>query len=288
VPRVTYSALGIPSEPVRGQFTNLSVVRQDLTLSAPIWQCSTDEFTFNVHGHNEIISTGAVLPFSTVPFPHTLWDARLGVSYRHLFDNGWVIGTSINVGSASDKPFHSINEITEGVSAFLRIPQGEKNAWLFSISYSPTAQLRFPIPMVAYIWWPSDYFRAQIGLPLQIMYRPTEDITIEASYMLLTSVRGQVIYRIAPQFRLHAGYDFSNEGFFLAERQDSQERFFSYEQRVSAGAQYTFNRHASLDFSAGYVFGRYYFEGRNLSASNGSRVDIGDGYFLALRFIGRW
>jgi hypothetical protein len=288
VPRATYSVLGIPSESVKGQPTNLSVVRQDLSLSTPIWQCPTDEFMLTAHLHNEIIDTGAVIPNSTLAFPHTLWDVRLGVSYRHQFENGWTAGTSVNVGSASDKPFHSIHEITEGVSAFLRIPQGERNAWLFSISYSPTAQVNFPIPMVAYIWWPSDYFRAQIGLPLQVMYRPTEDVTLEASYMLLTSVRGQVIYRVAPQFRLHAGYDFSNEGFFLAERLDTQERFFSYEQRVSAGAQYTFNRHASIDLSSGYVFGRYYFEGHSLHATNGSRVDVDDGWFIGLRFVGRW
>jgi hypothetical protein len=288
VPRVTYSVLGIPSESVIGQPTHLAVVRQDLTLSAPIWQCATDEFTLHTHIHSELIDTGAVLPGTGQAFPSALWDVRMGLSYRHEFDNGWIAGTTVSVGSASDKPFHSINEMTEGISAFLRIPQGERNAWLLSLSYSPTAQLNFPIPMAAFIWWPSDYFRAQIGLPFQVMYRPTEDITLDMSYMLLTSVRGQVVYRIAPQVRLHAGYDFSNEGFFLADRVDEQARFFSYEQRVSTGVQYTFSRNASLDLTGGYVFGRYYFEGRRLADSSANRVDVGNGLFIALRFTGRW
>jgi hypothetical protein len=288
VPRVTYSVFGIPSESVAGQSTHLAVVRQDLTVNAPIWQCPTDEFTLNLHVHSELIDTGAVLPGTGQAFPSALWDVRMGLSYRHEFDNGWIAGTTVNVGSASDKPFHSINEMTEGISGFLRIPQGDRNAWLLSVSYSPTAQLNFPIPMVAYIWWPSDYFRAQIGLPLHIMYRPTEDITLDASYMLLTSLRGQVVYRVAPQIRLHAGYDFSNEGFFLADRTDTQARFFSYEQRVSTGVQYTFSRNASIDLSGGYIFGRYYFEGRRLSDTSSNRVDVGDGLFIALRFTGRW
>ena len=69
----------------------------------------------------------------------------------------------------------------------------------------------------------------------------------------------------------------------LKDRTDTQARFFSYEQRVSTGVQYTFSRNASIDLSGGYVFGRYYFEGRRLSDGNTNRVDVGDGLFIALR-----
>jgi hypothetical protein len=288
VPRLTYSVLGIPLQGVTGQSTRLGLVREDLTIGTPIWQCKTDEFTFNAHVHNELFQTDAILPTTGREFPETLWDVRVGTTYRHLFPNDWVTGATISVGSASDKPFHSVNEMTFGVNAFLRIPQGEHNAWLLSLSYSPTSQLSYPIPMAAFLWQPNDWFRAQIGLPFSIVYRPTEDLTIDLSYMLLTNVRAQAAYRLTPSLRLHAGYDWSNEGFYLADRADDRFRFFSYEQRVSAGAQYFLTPRMSFDLSAGYVFSRFFFEGRQLSDSNTNRVDVGDGYFIALRFLSRW
>ncbi len=288
VPRATYTVLGLPDQPVRGQPTHLGVLRQDLVLGTPIWQCASDEFTFNARIYNELFDTHAVLPGTARPFPSELWDVRLGMTYRHLFDNGWIAGGSLSVGSASDRPFHSINEMTAGVSAFLRVPSGERNAWLFSMSYSPTGQVSFPIPMVAYVWQPSDYLRVNAGLPLQVMYRPTEDLTLVASYMLLTNVHAQALYRVTRQLRLHAGYDWSNQGFFLADRPDVNDRFFSYEQRLSAGVLYALTPRAAVDFSAGYVFGRFYAEGRSGLGGSADRLDVGDGYFLALRLISRW
>ena len=60
------------------------------------------------------------------------------------------------------------------MNGMLRIPQGEHNAWLFTLMYSPTSQLNFPIPGVAYSWNPSPQFHANIGLPLQMTCgRPT-------------------------------------------------------------------------------------------------------------------
>jgi hypothetical protein len=288
VPRATYSVLGIPSQPVEGQPTRLGLLRQDLTLGSPLWQADGDEWTFNAHVHSELFDTGAVLPGTGRPFPDSLWDVRLGTTFRHLFDNGWVAGGTVSVGSASDKPFHSINEMTAGVNAFLRVPQGEHNAWLFSLSYSPTAQLSFPIPMVAFLYQPSPDFRVNIGLPFQLMYRPTEDLTLDLSYMLLTTIHAQATYRITPQLRLHAGFDWSNESFFLADRTDTQARFFSYEKRLSVGVLYAFSPRATLDLSAGYVFDRFYFEGRQLSDSQNDRVNVGDSAFVALRFMSKW
>jgi hypothetical protein len=287
--RAAYSALWIPDQPVPGQHSNLGVLREDLTLGSPLWQGPSDEWTLNGTLRSELFHTGGtILPTTGQPFPDELWDVRLGTSYRHLFDNGWIAGGTVTVGSASDKPFHSIDEMTVGVNAFLRVPQGEHNAWLFSLSYSPTAQLPFPIPTAAFVYQPSEYFRANIGLPFQLMYRPIDDLTLDFSYMLLTNIHAQATYRLAAPLRLHAGFDWTNESYFLAERTDPQDRFFSYEKRLLVGVQYNLCRNASLDLTGGYVFDRFYFEGHQLSDSDQNRVDVGDSAFVSLRLQSRW
>src|SRR5207244_7729232 len=124
--------------------------------------------------------------------------------------------------------FHSINEMTAGANAFLRIPQGEHNAWLFTLAYSPTSELPIPIPGVAYVRQPSEEFRMNIGLPFQVMWRPIDDVTLDFSYMLLRTVHARATYRLAPALRVYVSYDWGNEGWFLAERPNNNDRVYYY------------------------------------------------------------
>ena len=167
--------------------------------------------------------------------------------------------------------------MTGGVNATLRIPQGEHNAWLFSLAYSPTGELAFPIPGVAFLWQPSDTFRMNVGLPFLLMWRPLEDLQIDLSYMLLTTVHAKATYRVCQSVRVYTGFDWQGESYFLADRPVEKDRFFYYDMRLSNGAIWNLSRSVALDFSAGYVFNRYYFEGQNFSDNNFNRVNVGNG-----------
>jgi hypothetical protein len=288
-PRASYRAAWFPDEAVQGQGTNLGYVQQDFLLSYPLWQDPANEWSASIKVRSELFHTGGtVLPDTLQPFPDELWDIRFGTSYRHLFDNGWIAGTTVSFGSASDKPFHSINEMTAGVNAFLRVPQGEHNAWLFTLTYSSNSELPIPIPGVAYIWQPSEQFRANLGLPFQLVYRPWEDLTLDFSYMLLTTIHARATYRVCKPVRIYGGFDWSNESYLLAGRVNDDDRFFYYDQRLTAGVQVILSKHALLDFSGGYVFDRFYFEGRSLSNDNQNRIDLGAGPFLAVQVQARW
>lgn len=288
--RTDYRFTWFTPEPVSNQPTRLGYFRQDLTLSCPIWHCeTTDEILAHLNVRNEFFQTHAILPDTGQAFPADLWNIRVGSSYRHLFDNGWITGGSVNFGSASDRPFHSIGEMTVGLNAFLRVPQGDHNAWLFSLAYSPTAELPFPIPMAAFVWQPSEAFRVNLGLPFQLMWRPTDDLAIDLSYMLLTTIHARTTYRLGRAFSIYVAYASETEGYFLAYRVSDNDRFFNVDQRVTGGLQYHFSRKAMLDLSSGYVFDHYFFEGHNIrSGTQFNRVDVGDGPFVGLQFSVRW
>jgi hypothetical protein len=286
--RAGYRLSWFPDERVAGQPTTLGYVQQDFSLGFPLWQNCTDEWTGLVSVRGELFNTGAILPDTRQPFPDELWNIRFGTTYRHLFDNGWIAGGTVTVGTASDQPFHSINEMTAGVNAFWLLPQGERNAWLFTLSYSPTSELPFPIPGVAYVWQPSDCFRMNIGLPFQLMYRPFDDLTLDFSYMLLRTVHARATYRLDRRFCVYVGYDWENESYFLADRLNDEDRFFYYNQRVSAGLRAKLSPCVSLDLSSGYVFDRFYFEGRSFNDSHFNRVDVANAPFVSFQVQARW
>ena len=232
----TYRITWLPDESVSGQAARFGIVEQVASVRFPIWQTDRDELSGNVHVQAQLINTGAILPSTDQPFPDQLWDVRFGVGYRHLFENGWIAGGNFSFGSASNLPFNSVNELTAGVNAFLRIPSGERNAWLFSLSYSPTGELSFPIPGVAYAWVPNDEFRMNVGLPFMVWYRPIEDLTLEASYMLLTTVHARATYRVCTPVRVYARLRLDRRELVHRPAPDDKDRLFYYEQRLSVGA----------------------------------------------------
>jgi hypothetical protein len=276
------------SAPVAGQNTNLGMTREDLSLSCPLWQGPCDGLSLSIHSTAEQISSHAFLPATGQPVPDDLWAVRFGANYRHQFESGWIAGVGASVGTASDKPFHSIDEMTAGVNAFLLIPSGERNAWLFTLAYSVNSELPIPIPGVAYVWQPSDNLRVNLGLPFQLHYRPIEDLTLDLSYMLLTNVHAQATYRLQPGLCAYTSFDWRNESYFLADRPNVNDRFFYYEKKVTAGVRWNFGKSALLDVHGGYSFDRFFFEGLNYSDHNNNRIDVGNTPFVGAQLQVRW
>jgi hypothetical protein len=275
-----------PSEPVKGQNTSLAYGQQDFSLAAPIWQNGPDEWALSAHVRTEFFQTSAVLPTTNQPFPSELWNVRMGTSYRHQFDNGWIAGVNAGIGSNSDKPFQTVNEVSGDVNGFVRIPYGEHSAWIVSLTYSTNSQIlsNIPIPGVAFSYFPSERFQATVGFPFADMtVRPLDNLTLQFSYALLTNIHARATYAFGPHVRIYGAFDWSNENYFLVDRPDYRDRFFYFDKRATVGVQYLINPHFDVDLSGGYVFGRYYFEGRNQNDINDNRVDVGSGPFAGVK-----
>jgi hypothetical protein len=284
--RVTYGITWFPREVVKDQNTNLQDVRQNFLISAPFYQDSCNQWGVSARVLNETISTGAVLPDTGREFPHELWNVSFGTNYSHLFDNGWIGGGTLHIGSASDRPFDGLRETTFGATAFLRVPQGEHNAWLFSLNFSTNSEVLnyIPIPGIAYFWAPAPWFQATVGFPFaSIMYRPMDDLTIQLSYALLTTFHTRVTYRVAPQFKVFGAFDINNESYLLFDRPNIQDRFYYFDMRLTGGLQYELSRRAFLELSGGYAFDRHYFEGHSITQTGFDRVDVGAGPFVGLQ-----
>lgn len=169
------------------------------------------------------------------------------------------------------------------MNAFLRIPSGEHNAWMFSLMYAPMGELRFPIPGVAYPYASSDDFHMNIGLPFSVMYRPIDRLTLEASYMLIYTIHAKAKYKISDWISAFAAYDWANDSYTLADRVDVNQRFYMYDQRLAAGLESKIGVHGFLEFAGGLTFDRYSFEGKQWDTTQFDRVSFGNGPFITLQ-----
>jgi hypothetical protein len=288
VDSVRYSVLWFPTVPVQGQSTDFQMIGENLSFTHPLWKDSLNALSLTGGVRNDLIETGAILPNTGQTVPSDLWGVNFGLRYNRQLEDGWITGGGVSIGSASDHPFATIHEINVGMNAMLRIPQGEHNAWLFTLSYAPMGELNFPVPGVAFSWNPSPQFHANIGLPLMVMWRPTDDWQFQASYMLIRTVHVKAQYRLMENLRAFAAYDWSNEAYTLLDRPETDDRFFIYDQRVSLGLQTALWQHWTASASGGLVFDRYMFEGTSSRSNTSDRIDLGSGPFAAVNLGARF
>jgi hypothetical protein len=288
--RADYRFTLVPDAEVENQPTDLGFEQHNVTLVVPLFQDARNEWSLTARGRYQDYSTRAVFPGSGQPFPEELWDLRAGTAFRHKFDNDWIGGGSLTIGSASDKPFDSADELLVQAIAFLRVPHRERNAWFFTLIYTNDQEFLsgIPIPGIAYHWVPSDTFNAVIGVPFSaVEWKPIEPLTFEASYFPVRRVRTRATWRIARPLRAYLGFEWDSDRYMLADRADEDDRLFYYDKRIVAGARFDL-KHVGVEVYGGYLFDRFYFQGEGYSDRHKDRIDVEAGPFVGIRIGFRW
>jgi len=175
-------------EKVQGQASDPRFLQPDFPFSDPLWQNDRNEWTTSGKVHDTLFPPNAIFTDRQQPSPDDLWNVEFSTTYRHIFENGWIDGVSVTIESVSKKPFNSLSQMTEEVKAFLKVPQGQHDFWLCSLSYSSSKEWSLPIPKVEYSWQPSGRLQANIGLILPITDHPLDDLSLGVSVKLLSPV----------------------------------------------------------------------------------------------------
>lgn len=280
-----YGALWIPEQKVLNQPTNLGLLRQDASIFAPIAQDGADTAAVGLGIRNSLFYTDAVIPGTKLSFPKVLWDIEAGMAYSHHWDNGWTTGAVVSAGSASDEPFTQNKVLVGSVVLYNTFPTVGCDAWILGVSYIPNSDVPYPLPILSYYWQPNDDFYMNIGVPFFVKWKFTERMTLDAVYVPLRNINARVTWTPIdyPDWHIYGGYVWANEAYFLADRTDDQDRFYSYEQRLLGGIQFDLPYRLRLDLSAGYAFDRVYFLGYTYSDRENHRIDVRSGFFAAIQ-----
>ena len=100
-------------------------------------------------------------------------------------------------------------------------------------------------------WWRSNTSPTRRARPsstrFSVNWRPTEDLTLNLSYVPLTNVNAMATYRAAEGVKVYGGFVWANEGYFLADRSVTNDRFLGYEKRLVSGVRWDFWWQGTLD-----------------------------------------
>ena len=275
----------IPAQSVQGQSGNLAISGEEFDLGVPI-RIDDDGIWLAVGGVQRLdINTSVRLPDSGLPVPNQLWDIEGGVMHIRDLGDDRQAGAMLRVGSPSDQPFAALRDLTVTFLGFLTIPARNQDAWSFSLFYSPTGQIIYPIPGVAYVWRPNDRLQANLGIPFSLEYHLTETSVFTASYMPLNNVQVQLRKSLGQSWNIYGSYRTVSETYLLANRENAQDRTYLFDQRLSLGLQRTIGRGWSVDLSAAYVFDRQFFQAQKFSGSRRDELSIDPGVAAALQLI---
>ncbi len=280
-----YGVEWFPAQPVSGQDVDFQLVQQDASIGAPIYRGDYGMAVLTTSVQSTHYFTDAVLPDTGRAFPDDLWNVKFGLTYIRKFESGSSLGVISSIGSASDRPFQSSDEVNLNLISFWRKPtRNERDAWMLGVMYSPTGSLNFPVPIIAYEWNPRETFQMNLGIPFSLTWRPRENWTLTASYVPLTNGRVMLTYDLTDRWHVYGGYRSLAESYFLSDRANKDDRFFSLQQRLVTGIRWDVGKYGSLDFSTGYAFDRRYGEGENQGSTLHDEVQVEPGAFVGLDF----
>jgi hypothetical protein len=273
---------GQPAElAINAQFARVSVPIGIPAEGKPIW------LGIGKFGRLEL-ATDAILPDSGQPVPNQLWLVETGVMHIRPLASGATVGGTFLLGSASDQPYAAGRDLTLMAIAFYNRPaKNERDEWNFSIFYSPTSQLPYPIPGVAYVWRPSQELEAKIGVPAALEYRPTDDWSFSVGYTPLVNVNAVARRRLSEHLSAIAFYRTDTEIYFLADRVRDSERFYVFDQRAAVGLERVLARGFALEMTADYLFDRKLFQGTNFTSGRTDVVAFDPGLGLSLQLLWR-
>lgn len=280
-----YGVEWFPAQPVQGQDVDFQLFEQDASTGMPIYRGDYGTAVLTASVQNTHYFTDAVLPDTGRAFPDDLWNVKFGLTYIRKFDSGSSLGIISSIGSASDKPFQSGDEINLNLISFLRKPAwNERDAWMFGVMYSPTGSLNFPVPIIAYEWNKSEAFQMNLGIPFSMTWRPREDWTLVATYVPLTNGSVMLTHDLSERWHVYGGYRSVARSYFLSDRVEKDDRFFALQQRLVTGIRWDVGKYGALDFSTGYAFDRRYGEGENQGSDLHDEVKVEPGAFIGLDF----
>lgn len=282
-----FESIWVPSRPFRSEDDELGYHAQRLRAGFPL-RIYADGIWLLLGGVQRTeFDTEVRLPDSQLNFPNSLWNVDVGTMRIWNLQNGAQIGTMLRFGSASDRPFASIHEMTLTSLAFATVPYGPRDAWSYSLFYSPTSQMNFPIPGIAYVWRPSLNLQANLGIPASLDYRPTENRSLTLRYTPVTNLFIETRQFLTDTWSLFAQYEISNETYWLADRIAEDDRFFMFEQRVATGISQELGKGFRLDALAMYLFDRRFFQAESFSNDRHDVLELQSGVAGALRIIWR-
>jgi len=266
-------------EDIADQDADFEAARHDLNLRFRLEPAAESEWLLSLDAESWSLDSPARFDESGLRLPQELHQVAAGVTYRRLLENDWLLGQNLQLGSASDKPFDSAEEIFIRGTTFLKLPSGRYNAWLMFLNFD--TQREFPVlPGLAYQAVLAENLFAVVGVPvLAVEWQPVKTTYFGLSYFPVKQLNARLTHRFGEPWTATASFHWDSSLFSRAGRDDKDDRIEFEEKRVQLELAYSFTEQLSLAAHGGYAFGRRLGEGDDYNERSENDIDIGDAWF---------
>jgi len=236
-------------------------------------------------GYTDFNNHGLIIPMTGgAKFPGELYDIELGVFFTKKLDGGRTLGGRVAVGSPSDDPFNSWDEISLKADLFYQMPWRTNMSWIFFLSYANTREYDFPLPGAALLWKPSDQLTVIAGIPVvAATWKPSPRWEFNGVYIMPRTVNLEAAYNLTDSTKIYGAFDWDSRDYFREGRADDDDRLQYYEKRLSLGVRCKPMGNVFIDLGGGYAFDRFWFEDDDYDDRGDTRIDIDDGLFVMLQ-----
>lgn len=273
------------SSHIQKQDSGLGMVDYELQLLVPLRQSKISELAMTVGAGALDIASRAQLSNSVEPLPDHFWNIRFGGSYRQYLDEERMFGVVGHIGSPSDRPFDSIEEVEVELTGMLRIKAEDYNAWIMLLNFSNNRDFLpyVPIPGAGYFYQPSREFHALLGAPVTFFsWQFQEKWKFFASYIFPRKLHAELSYAAMEKAKLYGRFDWRSRRWFRAKRDDDSGRLNYYEKLARGGVQFDLTKTFTIDVHAGYAFDRFFYEGDDYDDRSFNRISVSDGPFAGI------
>ncbi len=236
------------------------------------------------------IQTDLWVPGTTDPMPDRFWDLELSTGVKQTFKDGHAWGIVGSLGSPSDKPFRTMDEVVLGATAFYLIPaSGERNRWVLFLNYSNQRSFlnHVPLPGAAYLWSPSRNTFAMVGLPAAY-FRTAWASNWSMDLFFFPPLQGdaRVAYRWRPNLESYVRIRSDRDAFLRAGRTEADAWLRHAVIQAETGLSWSLGDHVEVDISMGYAFDRKIYESDSFSDRD-HELELDPGAFAALTLTGK-
>ena len=268
-----------PTKDVEGQTSKIDLSEYRLTIAHQLWNSDSEEWLLLANYHRMELNTDAILPITGAPVPDNLENFNVGLGYRRIYDSGTLFGSLIQLGSASDRPFDSSDEVYVIGNVFVQVPFKEDDGWLFALNINSNRFIPV-LPGVAYHRIRPKY-DIVVGIPfLDARFHPTEKLSVKVSYVPINSVYTELSYSVTENTSVFTSFEWREFFFTRADRIDD-DAFIEYdEKRLATGLRFLLPKVGRFTLSGGYAFDRTIGEGDDISSRNANEIEIGDAVFV--------
>jgi hypothetical protein len=265
---------------------DFSRTTEQFSLAGVVWKSQDAELQLNGQERISELRTDAVFP-SGLPLPDQLQETRVGFLYKRLFGGGWDGGASASIGSWSDSPLTHTALPIVNAALFLRMPSGQANAWIFSLSYSnERSELNdVPVPGVEFAWTVDPTLQVLLGFPVEsVVWKPSSSVRcdfIASGFGYLHLGGSYAPFDGFKPLRVLAAIDFGGDRFQRQDPADPRDLIFFRALTYSVGAEVREERVGSLSASVGYATQREIIEGHSFT-DTANHLDVANGVVLRL------